>query len=56
MNEPFSTQLYRLRTNAHLTNAQLAEHAEVPESLISGLQNNNRRVGEYQAIARLRGH
>ncbi|HEY3899599.1 MAG TPA: helix-turn-helix transcriptional regulator [Chthoniobacter sp.] len=49
MNEPFSTQLYRLRTNAKLTNAQLAERADVPESLISGLQNDNRRVGEYQA-------
>jgi hypothetical protein len=28
----------------------LARLAEVPESLISGLQNDNRRVGEYQAI------
>jgi hypothetical protein len=49
MNEPFSSQLYRLRTNAKLTNAGLAQRADVPESLISGLQNDNRRVGEYQA-------
>jgi len=49
MNEPFSSQLYRLRTNAKLTNAELARRADVPESFISGLQNDNRRVGEYQA-------
>lgn len=49
MNELFSTQLYRLRTNAKLTNAALAQRADVPASLISGLQNDNRRVGELQA-------
>ena len=49
MNEPFSTYLYSLRKNAKLTNAQLGQLADVPESLISGLQNDNRRVGEYQA-------
>lgn len=49
MNEPFSSQLYRLRTNAKLTNAELAQRADVPESFISGLQNDNRRVGEFQA-------
>lgn len=49
MNELFSSMLFRLRTNARLTNAQLADLADVPESLISGLQNDNRRVGEYQA-------
>lgn len=49
MNEPFSSQLYRLRTNAQLTNEELGQLADVPASLISGLQNDNRRVGEYQA-------
>lgn len=32
-----------------MTNAELAQRAGVPESFISGLQNDNRRVGEYQA-------
>src|SRR5450631_4108997 len=50
MNLPFSTQLQTLRANAKLTNNELARLAEVPESLISGLLNNNRRVGEYQAM------
>lgn len=49
MNETFSSQLYRLRTAARLTNETLARLADVPESLLSGLQNNNRRIGEYQA-------
>jgi len=49
MNEPFSSQLQRLRTVARLTNSELARLAGVPESLISGLQNDNRRVGEMQA-------
>ena len=49
MSEPFSCYLYCLRTKAKLTNAQLAQRADVPESLISGLQNDNRRVGEFQA-------
>ena len=49
MNESFSSQLSRLRFQARLTNENLARLADVPESLISGLQNDNRRVGEYQA-------
>jgi transcriptional regulator with XRE-family HTH domain len=49
MNNTFSSHLQQLRKNATLTNRELADLADVPESLISGLQNNNRRVGEYQA-------
>ncbi len=49
MNAQFSSQLHKLRTDAKLTNLELARLAGVPESLISGLQNGNRRVGEYQA-------
>ena len=49
MNETFSSQLHRLRTAARLTNEALARLADVPESLVSGLQNDNRRIGEYQA-------
>jgi transcriptional regulator with XRE-family HTH domain len=49
MKEQFSQTLYKLRTQAGLTNQSLANRANVPESLISGLQNNNRRIGEYQA-------
>src|ERR1700733_4816313 len=49
MNNTFSSHLQQLRSNASLTNRELARLADVPESLISGLQNNNRRVGEYQA-------
>lgn len=50
MHEQFSSHLLKLRTKARLTNEQLAALANVPESLISGLQNNNRRVGELPAI------
>jgi transcriptional regulator with XRE-family HTH domain len=50
MIESFSTQLRTLRTDAKLTNHELARRAGVPASLISGLQNNNRRVGEHQAL------
>jgi len=49
MNREFSTLLQQLRLSANLTNEQLAHLADVPESLLSGLQNGNRRVGEYQA-------
>jgi transcriptional regulator with XRE-family HTH domain len=45
-----SQTLQALRASAKLTNNELARLAEVPESLISGLQNDNRRVGEYQAM------
>jgi transcriptional regulator with XRE-family HTH domain len=50
MNTPFSQTLQELRANARLTNNELARLADVPESLISGLQNDHRRVGEYQAM------
>jgi transcriptional regulator with XRE-family HTH domain len=50
MNAPFSQTLQTLRANAKLTNNELARLADVPESLISGLQNDHRRVGEYQAM------
>lgn len=49
MTEPFSTLLRCLRKDAKFTNAQLANRAEVPPSLISGLQTRKRRVGEFQA-------
>jgi len=50
MNTPFFQTLQTFRANANLTNHELARLAEVPESLISGLQNDRRRVGEYQAM------
>jgi transcriptional regulator with XRE-family HTH domain len=49
MNHSFSSQLTNLRHAAKLTNRELARLADVPSSLISGLQNDNRRIGEYQA-------
>lgn len=49
MQPSFSTHLKNLRLQAKLTNHELARRANVPESLISGLQNENRRVGECQA-------
>jgi transcriptional regulator with XRE-family HTH domain len=45
----FSERLKNMRANAKLTNRGLARLAKVPESLISGLQNEKRRVGELQA-------
>jgi hypothetical protein len=45
----FSQTLQALRASAKLTNHELARLADVPASLISGLQHDNRRVGEYQA-------
>ena len=50
MNASFSSQLKQLRTSANFTNKELARLADVPESLISGLQNDNRRIGEFQAL------
>ena len=49
MTTQFASQLHNLRIDAKLTNNDLARLAGVPESLISGLQNGNRRIGEYQA-------
>lgn len=45
----FRCQLNQLRSHAKLTNRELAHLSCVPESLISGLQNGNRRIGEVQA-------
>jgi transcriptional regulator with XRE-family HTH domain len=45
----FPESLNTLRRRAQLTNRELARKARVPESLISGLQNGNRRVGETNA-------
>ena len=49
MNVPFSSQLKALRKDARLTNNELARLADVPTSLISGLQTGKRQIGEYQA-------
>ena len=47
--QPFSDYLTQLRTSAGLSNRELAVKAEVPRTLIAGLQSGRRRVGEYQA-------
>lgn len=49
MKERFSELLSRLRKQSNLTNLELAELADVPRSLIPGLQSGKRRIGEYQA-------
>ncbi len=49
MNHTFANTLHQLRTSLHLTSAELADKANVPRSLISGLQSGNRVVGEYTA-------
>ena len=49
MNPPFSHTIGFLRKQAQLTNKQLATLANVPESLIAGLQSGKRRIGELQA-------
>jgi transcriptional regulator with XRE-family HTH domain len=49
MNTEFSSRLTRLRTDARLTNRELARISDVPESTVAGLQTGSRRVGEYQA-------
>ena len=45
----FSENLKRLRHSANLTNKALGELANVPESLVSGVQAGSRRIGEKQA-------
>jgi transcriptional regulator with XRE-family HTH domain len=45
----FPALLTQLRKRANLTNRQLAECADVPNSLIAGLQSGKRSVGECQA-------
>jgi transcriptional regulator with XRE-family HTH domain len=47
--QPFSDYLTQLRTSAGLSNRELGVKAEVPRTLIAGLQSGRRRVGEYQA-------
>lgn len=49
MNTPFSQHLSTLRNEAKLTNRELARRADVPTSLIAGLQSGKRRIGELQA-------
>jgi transcriptional regulator with XRE-family HTH domain len=49
MQTRFPETLNQLREQAQLTNRELARLAEVPESLISGLQKGARRVGESNA-------
>lgn len=45
----FGQELTQLRTRANLSNRDLAALADVPHSLIAGLQSGSRRIGEYQA-------
>jgi transcriptional regulator with XRE-family HTH domain len=47
--QPFSRLLSTLRKAAKLTNSELAGRANVPKSLIAGLQSGKRRIGELQA-------
>jgi transcriptional regulator with XRE-family HTH domain len=49
MHTTFAQTLNRLRKERGLTNEQLAKAARVPSTLISGLQNNNRTIGENNA-------
>ena len=49
MNDSFPHTLKRLRHSANLTNKALGELADVPESLVSGVQAGSRRIGEKQA-------
>lgn len=49
MNHTFANTLYQLRTSHHLTSTELATKANVPPSLISGLQTGNRVIGEHAA-------
>jgi transcriptional regulator with XRE-family HTH domain len=45
----FGERLNDLRTEKNLTVQQLADRADVNPTLISGLQNNNRTIGENNA-------
>lgn len=49
MKETFGALLINLRERANLSNSELSELAQVPRSLISGLEGGQRRIGEYQA-------
>lgn len=45
----FKDHLIRKRKELGLTSKELSKRASVSESLLSGLQNGNRRIGEKQA-------
>ena len=49
MNKSFGQTLSDLRVKQNLTVQQLADRADVNPTLISGLQNNNRTIGENNA-------
>ena len=49
MNNTFANKLHQLKISHHLTSAELAIKANVPPSLISGLQSGHRVIGEYAA-------
>ena len=49
MNNTFGQTISTLRTRRNLTVQELADRAKVPSTLISGLQNHNRTVGEHNA-------
>ena len=49
LTETFGERLNELRGKRNLTVQQLANRASVPATLISGLQTNNRRIGENNA-------
>ena len=49
LSETFGERLNTLRSRLRLTTQQLAARANVPQSLISGLQTGNRRIGEDNA-------
>ena len=49
MNNTFANKLSNLRIGRGFSSTELAHRAEVPESLICGLQKQNRVIGEYAA-------
>ena len=49
LTETFGERLNELRRKHNLTVQQLADRATVPATLISGLQTNNRQIGENNA-------
>lgn len=49
MNNTFANKLSDLRTTRGFTSTELAHRAGVPQSLICGLQKQNRVIGEYAA-------
>ena len=49
MNETLGETIYNLRTRRNLTVVDLADRADVPESLIYGVQTGSRTIGECSA-------